>query len=924
MFQTIDIRANARFIRPLASPSRSLRFACACTDGTVLVADETGKVLWSAGIDCFPFDFEVTSLLEPGREWLLVAGSDGALYAFCEDGKARWKYQTQGPLFQVCCAVMGKAASPIIFTGGADHHLYALSPEGQLLFRRLLPETEVPGPHEGWPSIRGRGPVRFLRAADVDGSGENALVACETMRFCHHDLLFFKGEGVELIEKKIRFEQPLERGYGMWDLRLIDVDGDGVCEFVFGQGDWKGGGLWVYRKREDQFTFKSLHEADAMHRVDTVYRDTHVVPIRHGGQARLFAQCGHQLCLLGPGLEILEQSFAAFPFMGVASYDMDGRAGLLLASGFGGDENVYRLELGPHWAQEVEGQARTGKIAKASGTLERVRAQVLAAPLAAPPAADEEPIIVQVGCVYVYRHRLAELPHYLAHNAWVRRQFPYPGLQLATMVAISEKMPTGASHGLLGSRFDAEEVVQILGKFEESGTPFMLYLNQGLAVSLGAKTIARIADACPSTFLGCYSVETGLGQPTTAESKQLFEGFLDTSILPVLELLRERGKKLLFNEKWNFWLSSALLPGVWSRLFSGRYRQVIIPCTEDSATRSPELGFAARFGLWLSCAVDRWGTRATADDFGNSHVPIGGNPAMSGHQPLRKFLAQAAMGATVFQFNVGQDNGSGEPCYHPSQGDVFLWTRVGWESEAIFLHMLGKGLFRPPRREALANLSRVALAIEPSETFAFTANNNYYLEAFTDDRHDAEHVFSRLSYEWTWGPSHPNHFSSLVYGQKRQGLGFAPSTPYGFVAIVPRAGHTGDRTGLRAGEGGAAHLLDARLNTDGVGGFDGGQALEPKRWRELLLERLGAAREALPFSCEGDVFMGVMRRDGGFDLLVVDADSLLLVDKTVTLKIQNRETREMIDALSGEHLAIQGDRVRLTVPAGAFRLLRAR
>ena len=927
MFQPINISRNARHIRQVEKGRPDLHFACACTDGTVLVAKADGTTLWEASFGCFPWDLWVGDINGDQQDEVLVAGSDGVLYAYSSEGKALWSYRTAGPLFQVCVAAMGKSKTVRVFAGGADHFLHVLDAQGAPVKIIELPVSEVPGPPHDPGTLRtGRGAVKFIRAGDIDGSGETTVVVWHGIRVMHNDLLFIKGGDLEVVDEISRFEREIGviRGNDLWKFDIFDADGDGIDEMVIGQGSWKASGLWVYRKSEKAIRWKSLHEANAMHRVDTVYRDTHAVPVDIDGKRRLAAVCGQQVCVLDPDLEILRQAFAQCAFMGIAAFTHGGESGVLLASGFGGDQNVYRLQFGANWVNELEGYARSGSAAEVSRQIDALFGQVLAAPTPVPPPNPAEPYLITVGACFIYRHTLGEVEHYLAHNQWVRKQFPYPNLKLATLVAISEKQDGWLGHAsLLGSRFEAEDVIQILQKFEEQDVPFLLVYSQGFAVSLTTKTIERVIAACPNTFQGFLAGELGLNETAAPGRPNFLEEFLDASMLPMLELMLAHGKKCLINEKNCSWISGALNKGVFSRLFSGKYRDVIIPSVEDSSTCSPELNLAGRIGLWLAGSVNRWGTRTTNDDYGNSWCKHGGNPVMSGHQSLRKMVSQAALGATSFQFNCGQDNGSGEPCYSPTQGNMFLWTRVGRESMVPFLHMLGKGLLRPPARGEMSGISRVALSIEPCASFIESANNSAHFEDFPGDLHEGEFVFSRLSGQWNMAPAHPNHFPALAFNQKQQGTNFVPETPYGFVAILPAVAAHGSELQVPASPGSVPLAFDLRFGSDGEAGFLDGKIIPPAEWREKFLAALRDARDLLPFCAEGHVFMNAIPEASGFTICLADADCVQHHDKKVALHVQDKNITRVTDKLTGETLPMENRTVHLTIPAGTLLLLRA-
>jgi hypothetical protein len=171
--------------------------------------------------------------------------------------------------------------------------------------------------------------------------------------------------------------------------------------------------------------------------------------------------------------------------------------------------------------------------------------------------------------------------------------------------------------------------------------------------------------------------------------------------------------------------------------------------------------------------------------------------------------------------------------------------------------------------------------------------------------------------------SHPNHFSSYVFNQKRQGTNFVPSTPYGFVAIVPRNAIHGNVLEIAAENGRPELTLSVKYETDGEAGMENGKTVLPSDWRRNFLSDLKESRKLLPFVAEGYVFMNAIRETDGYTICIVDAECELLHDKEVTLSIQDKNITCVTDKLSGETLPVTDNRICLKIPAGTFRILSA-
>jgi hypothetical protein len=247
-------------------------------------------------------------------------------------------------------------------------------------------------------------------------------------------------------------------------------------------------------------------------------------------------------------------------------------------------------------------------------------------------------------------------------------------------------------------------------------------------------------------------------------------------IRPLLELSLAHRKRVMLQNKnvwWAYWPAEARLREL---IFNGRYRSVLLPCVEDSNSRSPEVNLAARVGLWLDEQVADWASRSIADQF-SFNRSWEWEYVMTGHPVLRYNVAQAMLGARTFMLLNGErERVSGR------------WTRVGTEGTATFLHLLGRGAITPPRREQLAGLSPVALAMQqPSRRFIVHGANGHSDSGWGRDPTDARPwAFDRLDCYWGMAPLPPTDVATYLWGRTRRDAAQLPTTtPHGFVALLP-------------------------------------------------------------------------------------------------------------------------------------------
>lgn len=148
-----------------------------------------------------------------------------------------------------------------------------------------------------------------------------------------------------------------------------------------------------------------------------------------------------------------------------------------------------------------------------------------------------------------------------------------------------------------------------------------------------------------------------------------------------------------------------------------------------------------------------------------------------GTPQLRYYVAQAFLRIRVFMTL----NGEREP-------RTGRWTRVGNEGTATFLHLLGRGVIAPPRRDQLRAISPVALVVKnPSERFAQHGANGHQEASWNNDGTDRQPwAFDRLDCYWGMAPLPPTDVATYLWGRTRRDPSqLATTTSHGFVALVP-------------------------------------------------------------------------------------------------------------------------------------------
>jgi len=336
-------------------------------------------------------------------------------------------------------------------------------------------------------------------------------------------------------------------------------------------------------------------------------------------------------------------------------------------------------------------------------------------------------------------------------------------------------------------------------------------------------------------------------------------------------------------------------------IFNGRYRSVLLPSVEDSNSRTPELNLAPRIGLWLDGQVDGWACRSSADWFCASRSWEWEYP-LTGHPQLRYHVSQALLGTRVFMFL----NGEREP-------RTGRWTPVGTEGTGLFLHMLGKGIVAPPKREQLRAISPVALVMrQPSERFAMHGHNGHHPEKWMKDGSDGKPwAMDRLDTYWAMAPLPSTDVSTYLWGRTRRDASHIPVTsPHGFVCLIPD------------GKPKTSDKWTSLWVTDGDHLGKQGRLYKLSEARKQISADLAEGAKRFPFRIEGRVFHQIVQQSPDrYVIALIDPNWLAPADCQVELTAQWPGVWQVTDRLTGKALGSLGKSLKLTVPAGTFRLV---
>ncbi len=870
-------------------------------DDRVCAFSAKGKHLWDATTGGFVFDLAISDLDGDGAPEIITGGADGMVSVFDRIGKLRWKYDMRAPVWQVSTAKLDGKNSVVLATGVAKE-IVALSPSGEHL-----------------TSVEIDGVGRMMRAGDLKGNGSD-IVAVLPVRAQAKDIQFFQGMEFEELDEKVsgggkaflpnlrrktkkgntkeiettisRTKTSLKKANGT----IADLDGDGVMELIYSSE-----AISLKSGLEQRFALPGIHESPAY---DSNYN------MRELAVGNLTDDPGNELVILdGPFITLCDSSgqelgeaMAPMGFTSVAYLPGIPHGSILLGSSPNGGDNLYQIRFVEGWQTAFAKLDRRGIMQTIGENLERITKQAQEWK-GEPMLGAEGPFdIVSVSASWT-SGLLSASERWIDEVRGYEARFPYPRLRFSTSLWMGEdaaiQRPDGrpwARNGSVQYKLTRQQMIDVAKKLEDADCHFWVYVGHGCTPNLSLETVAALVEAAPNRLLGFLSAEDSASE----EMPYYFQHF----IRPILELCKKRGKRFIPHNKNVWWAVAPANPVMQKEIFNGQYRSVIVPSVEDSNSRSAEVNLAARVGLWLDGQVDDWASRCAADWFGTTRAWEWEYP-MTGHPQLRYYTSQALLGARVFMMLNGErEKRSGQ------------WTRVGLEGATNFLHLLGKGILTPPRREQLRSISPLLLSMpSSSERFQSHGANSHLLNQWMNDKSDAEPwAFDRLDSYWAMAPLPATDVARGLWGRTRRDAFHLPVTgSRGFVCLLP----------------GPISSSNARWSevwtSDGDHVWKTEHATDLRKANSELQNDLITGQDKFPFLVTGEVFQKIIEQSpGDYVIGLVDPGWLNPADRKVSIAPQIPGNWIVKDRLTGESLGNLSSKLTLVVPAGSVRILDVR
>ncbi len=849
-------------------------------DNRLCAWDEAGRHRWDASLGGFGYDVVCADLDGDGTDEILVAGADGGITCISAAGRERWRHVLAAPVLQVTVARLdGK--TPVVIAGGVSRELVVLAASGAVVRTVALDSATTTGS------------VRVLRAGDFDGDRRDEVALLTVRGRRAGEVVFVKGEEMKPLPMRVAVDD-LDRANTL----AVDLEGDGRSELLTGE---RAVGLTEGKAR----VLFELPPAPQPLSYDHSYRMRNVAVgnFTGGPGLEIVTVDGPEVILHDAAGKVIAAAHGPLGFTDVVLLPGSPHSSVILGSGTGGDDNLYRVRFDADWKAQLEKLPRRGRLERISTGIEQLAAKA-AAWQGEPMRGAGGPFDVIVpGHMMGPRVTPKSVATWIEEVRFFEKQFPYSKLRFAACFWPGEKRPllrpdgaTWSHDRRLGHQLSREDLAGMAREFEAAGVHFWVQVGHGCSPHLSVEGVKAMLQAAPKTCLGFVS----------AEDEQAGEMvyYLRHFIQPILELCRQQGKKFILRNKNIWWLHWPADPEVRELIFNGRYRSVILPAVEDSNSRTSDAQLAARVGLWLNGDFDDWAVRACADWF-NFARTWEWESVMTGHPQLRYYVSQAMLGARVFML------GSGE-----LERRSHAMTRVGREGAAPFLHLLGRGALTPPTRAQMASVSPVVLHVpQASERFARRGANGHGHHKWNEDGSDTQRwALERLDCYWGMAPLPATDLSTYLWGRTRRSADHIPVTaPHGFVSVVS----------------GSKPRLDGPWKTiwttDGDTLVRDGKKHSLEAARELMQRDLAAGMAEMPLDVEGTVFHQVIAQSADhYVIALVDPGWVDPAERRVRLKARQPGRWTVRDRVTGQTFGTLSPSLEIVVPAGAFRLLDCR
>lgn len=377
---------------------------------------------------------------------------------------------------------------------------------------------------------------------------------------------------------------------------------------------------------------------------------------------------------------------------------------------------------------------------------------------------------------------------------------------------------------------------------------------------------------------------------------------MDSFLYPLAEHAKGHNSKLYIRSKHLFWLGN-VYEEQWSKLVSGEYADVFIPSMEETTDKSMELSLMGRMGVWMSGAVNSWGTRCARDNPSYDRTRQFSHQNLPNHF-LRNMIYHISLGAQyIDNFSVDQE-----------------YMSILWE-------MIAKGLLFVPSRDEIVSINPVRLTIvHPDDAWLNEGNNVKWTTLFDQQREDENPwVMGRLSGSWPAAPTTQWDFSRYAAGATERRQNFISSFNNGHVLIAPPYDPAAPRGTVEEHMHPLYQGKTKEFFTDGRNYYSDAnltEAYSPKEYYKEVEAAIEEGSKLLPLTVKGEVgWVAAQSAPNHLRLTIIDGGYINPSDKQAKIVIGAAKVKSITNLVTNEKLKIKKGECMIDIPCGMYAFL---